>query len=118
MLTLVVQSGNIILTDIDLKILAISRNVSEGEGQEPQRIGLQYSLENRQNYGGIPDITKERVQKALQIAVDKAASSENASKKIKGKPGGDLRKTLPFPLQNFPLCWSTTRCKPTSSTLP
>jgi predicted ribosome quality control (RQC) complex YloA/Tae2 family protein len=42
--------GNVILTDNELKILTLLRHVPEGEGQEPQRPGLIYSLENRQNY--------------------------------------------------------------------
>ena len=72
-------SGNIILTDADLKILAVARNVSEADGQEPQKVGLQYNLENRQNFTGIPPLTKERVTKALQAAVDKAAATATAT---------------------------------------
>ncbi|KAJ4263759.1 hypothetical protein NW762_005792 [Fusarium torreyae] len=95
-------SGNIILTDTDLKILALARTVSEGEGQEPQRVGLQYSLENRQNYGGIPPLTKERVRDALKAAVEKAAATAASSKKQKGKPGGDLRKSLAVSITELP----------------
>jgi predicted ribosome quality control (RQC) complex YloA/Tae2 family protein len=95
-------SGNIILTDADLNILALARTVSEGEGQEPQRVGLQYSLENRQNYGGIPPLTKERVQNALKAAVEKAAANATSLKKQKGKPGGDLRKSLAVSITELP----------------
>ncbi|ETS00105.1 hypothetical protein M419DRAFT_83971 [Trichoderma reesei RUT C-30] len=98
-------SGNIILTDADLKILAISRNVSEGDGQEAQGVGLQYSLENRQNYGGIPALTKERVKDALKAAAEKAEASTLAStfgKKTKGKSGGDLRKALAVSITELP----------------
>ncbi|KAF9769552.1 hypothetical protein IL306_013029 [Fusarium sp. DS 682] len=95
-------SGNIILTDADLKILALARTVSEGEGQEPQRVGLQYSLENRQNFGGIPPLTKERVQDALKTAVEKEAATTASSKKHKGKPGGDLRKSLAVSITELP----------------
>ncbi|KAL6878116.1 hypothetical protein HDV57DRAFT_522228 [Trichoderma longibrachiatum] len=98
-------SGNIILTDADLKILAISRNVSEGDGQEAQAVGLQYSLENRQNYGGVPPLTKERVKDALKAAADKAEASTLASnfgKKTKGKSGGDLRKALAISITELP----------------
>ncbi|EYB29902.1 hypothetical protein FG05_08738 [Fusarium graminearum] len=95
-------SGNIILTDADLNILALARTVSEGEGQEPQRVGLQYSLENRQNYGEIPALTKERVQNALKAAVEKAAADATSSKKQKGKPGGDLRKSLAVSITELP----------------
>ncbi|KAH6604127.1 serologically defined colon cancer antigen 1 [Trichoderma cornu-damae] len=99
-------SGNIILTDADLKILAISRNVSEGDGQEPQRVGLQYSLENRQNFGGAPALTKERVRDALKTAAEKAEASAVAGafsgKKAKGKSGGDLRKALAVSITELP----------------
>ncbi|KAL5091149.1 hypothetical protein Trisim1_003462 [Trichoderma cf. simile WF8] len=99
-------SGNIILTDADLKILAISRNVSEGEGQEPQGVGLQYSLENRQNFGGIPPLTKERIRDALKTAADKAEANTVAAtfsgKKAKGKSGGDLRKALAVSITELP----------------
>ena len=95
-------SGNLILTDADLKILAIARTVTEAEGQEPQRIGLQYSLENRQNYSGIPPLTKERVKEALVKAVERAASNASATKKAKGKPGGDLRKSLAVSITEVP----------------
>ncbi|KAL7923389.1 hypothetical protein ACQKWADRAFT_312070 [Trichoderma austrokoningii] len=99
-------SGNIILTDADLKILAISRNVGEGEGQEAQQVGLQYSLENRQNYGGIPALTKERIRDALKTAAEKAEANSEAStfsgKKAKGKSGGDLRKALAVSITDLP----------------
>ncbi|KAM0256722.1 hypothetical protein ACHAQJ_004789 [Trichoderma viride] len=99
-------SGNIILTDADLKILAISRNVGEGEGQEPQQVGLQYSLENRQNFGGIPALTKERIRDALKTAAEKAEAGTVAStfsgKKAKGKSGGDLRKALAVSITELP----------------
>ncbi|RSM18060.1 hypothetical protein CDV31_003159 [Fusarium ambrosium] len=95
-------SGNIILTDADLKILTLARTVSEGEGQEPQRVGLQYSLENRQNFAGVPPLTKERVRDALQAAVNKATAAAASSKKLKGKPGGDLRKSLAVSITEIP----------------
>lgn len=95
-------SGNIILTDADLKILTLARTVSEGEGQEPQRVGLEYRLENRQNFSGIPPLTKDRVRDALKVAVDKAAAAAASVKKIKGKPGGDLRKSLAVSIMELP----------------
>ncbi|KAL7795902.1 hypothetical protein V8C37DRAFT_414602 [Trichoderma ceciliae] len=99
-------SGNIILTDADLKILAISRNVSEGDGQEPQGVGLQYSLENRQNFGGIPALTKERIRDALKTAAEKAdvsaVTGTFSGKKAKGKSGGDLRKALAVSITELP----------------
>ncbi|KAG6223782.1 hypothetical protein E4U34_000685 [Claviceps purpurea] len=94
-------SGNVILTDADLKILTLSRIVGEGEGQECQRVGLDYSLDNRQNFHGAPALTKDRVQDALKAAIKKAASMP-AAKKVKGKPGGDLRKSLAVSITELP----------------
>ncbi|KAI1876025.1 uncharacterized protein JN550_001521 [Neoarthrinium moseri] len=95
-------SGNVILTDNELKILTLLRNVPEGEGQEPQRPGLTYSLENRQNYGGVPDLTKERVRAALKTVVERSASAAAAGKKIKKKPGDELRKGLATTITELP----------------
>ncbi|KAK3298488.1 uncharacterized protein B0H64DRAFT_335887, partial [Chaetomium fimeti] len=72
--------GNVILTDAELKILALLRIVPEGKGQEPQRVGSTYSLENRQNLGGVPPLTKERLRDAL-TAVTAQAVTEKAKKK-------------------------------------
>jgi len=95
-------SGNIILTDKDLKILALLRIVGEGEGQEEQRVGLSYSLENRQNYGGIPPLTKERLQTALLKAVEKGDDGLVAGKKSKKKSSDTLRKALAVSITEFP----------------
>lgn len=96
-------AGNIILTDAENKILAIFRNVHEGEGQEPQRIGLTYSLHNRQNFGGVPPLTEERVRKALETSVKKAEAAENsAKKKHKRKAGDELRRGLATTLEELP----------------
>ncbi|KAI0019722.1 hypothetical protein F4780DRAFT_745484 [Xylariomycetidae sp. FL0641] len=95
--------GNIILTDNELTILTLMRYVSEGEGQEPQRPGMTYSLENRQNYSGVPPLTKERLKDALQTIVDRsAASKNNDNKKIKKKPGAELRKGLATTIKELP----------------
>ncbi|EAA29899.1 hypothetical protein GE21DRAFT_1529 [Neurospora crassa] len=95
-------SGNIILTDADLKILALLRNVPEGEGQEPQRIGLTYTLENRQNFGGVPALTKERLRDALQSTVQKATADQAAGKKIKKKGADELRRGLATTITELP----------------
>ncbi|KAI9641696.1 hypothetical protein NHQ30_009552 [Ciborinia camelliae] len=91
--------GNIILTDKELNILTLLRVVDPGEAQEELRVGLKYSLENRQNYGGVPDLTKERLQEALQKGVDKG---EDDSGKKKKKPGDALRKALAVSITEFP----------------
>ncbi|TRX88485.1 hypothetical protein FHL15_010600 [Xylaria flabelliformis] len=94
--------GNVILTDNELKILTLLRNVPEGEGQEPQRPGLTYSLDNRQNYGGVPPLTKDRLREALQTIIDRNAASNTAAKKIKKKPGDELRKGLAVTINELP----------------
>jgi predicted ribosome quality control (RQC) complex YloA/Tae2 family protein len=94
--------GNIILTDKDLKILALLRIVSEEKGEEEQRVGLTYSLENRQNYGGIPPLTKERLQNALQKAVDRGDDGLIAGKKSKKKAADALRRALAVSITEFP----------------
>ncbi|KAI0188504.1 fibronectin-binding protein A N-terminus-domain-containing protein [Xylaria flabelliformis] len=94
--------GNVILTDNELKILTLLRNVPEGDGQEPQRPGLTYSLENRQNYGGVPPLTRDRLQEALQTIIDKNATSNTAAKRIKKKPGDELRKGLAVTINELP----------------
>ncbi|KAI6261688.1 hypothetical protein MCOR19_002020 [Pyricularia oryzae] len=93
--------GNVILTDNELKILAILRNVKEGEGQEPQRIGLSYSLDNRQNYGGVPEFTKQRLRDALTKTAEKAANTSGATRKAR-KSGADLRRGLASTITELP----------------
>ncbi|PHH69750.1 hypothetical protein CDD82_7539 [Ophiocordyceps australis] len=90
-------SGNLVLTDSQLTILAIARNVPQGENQEPQRVGLTYSLENRQNFLGTPPLTKERVRNALSTA-----ATDLAAKQARGKSGGDLRKILAVFITELP----------------
>lgn len=94
-------SGNIILTDKELNILTLLRIVPPGEGQEEQRIGLQYTLENRQNYLGIPPLTKDRLQTALQKAADKVENAD-APKKQKKKANDALRRALAVSITEFP----------------
>ncbi|KAK4199608.1 fibronectin-binding protein A N-terminus-domain-containing protein [Triangularia verruculosa] len=90
-------SGNVILTDADLTIIALLRNVPEGEGQEPQRVGLKYTLENRQNYGGVPELTKERLRAALKTAAEHAST-----KKAKKKGADELRRGLATTITELP----------------
>ncbi|KAM3083703.1 hypothetical protein ACMFMG_002185 [Clarireedia jacksonii] len=94
--------GNIILTDKDLNILSLLRVVDPGEAQEELRVGLKYSLENRQNYGGVPALTKERLQEALQKAVDKGEDGSANAKKSKKKASDALRKALAVSITEFP----------------
>ncbi|CAG8979558.1 hypothetical protein HYALB_00012767 [Hymenoscyphus albidus] len=95
-------SGNIILTDKELNILALLRIVPEGEGQEELRVGLKYSVDNRQNYAGIPALTKERLQTALQSAVDRGDDGLVAGKKAKKKGADAVRRALAVSITEYP----------------
>lgn len=92
------QGGNIIVTDQDLNILVLLRVVHEGQGQEQQKIGLRYAIEQRQNYAGVPPLTKERVKEALEVAIKKAATAQVK----KPKPGAALRKGLATTITEVP----------------
>ena len=93
--------GNVILTDRDLKVLSLLRIVAED--QEELRVGLNYSLVNRQNYNGVPALTLERVSAALQKVISRVDGEISAhQKKSKRKPGDALRKALANSLNEFP----------------
>ncbi|KAF2478144.1 uncharacterized protein BDR25DRAFT_275920 [Lindgomyces ingoldianus] len=95
--------GNIVLTDGDLKVLALLRNVDEGAEHEKLRVGLQYNLSLRQNYGGAPELAKERVREALQKAIDKEQEPVASEKKAKNKKNKDaLRKALAVSITECP----------------
>lgn len=93
--------GNIILTDKDQRIITLLRIVAEE--QEQLRVGLEYSLESRQNYGGIPPLTSERIRVGLQNAVKKADGEITThQKKSQKRPGDALRKALANSLSEYP----------------
>ncbi|KAF2000511.1 serologically defined colon cancer antigen 1 [Amniculicola lignicola CBS 123094] len=94
--------GNIVLTDKDLKVLALLRNVDEGAEHERLRVGLEYNLSLRQNYGGIPELTKERVRSALQKAVDRQQAPTDTGKKAKKQQKDALRKALAVSITECP----------------
>ncbi|TQS35638.1 hypothetical protein Golomagni_03937 [Golovinomyces magnicellulatus] len=94
--------GNIILTDKELKILTLLRIVPKSEYQEELRVGLQYVLDNRQNYGDIPPITVQRLQDALQSGIDKISKSRDKQLNGKKKKNYSLVKTLAVSITEFP----------------
>ncbi len=95
--------GNIVLTDNELTILALLRNVSEGAEHEHYRAGLKYVLSHRQNYDGVPELTSERIKDGLQKAIDKQAEeAQKPGKKAKKKTGDALRKALAVTTTEFP----------------
>ncbi|KNG89470.1 hypothetical protein ANOM_002254 [Aspergillus nomiae NRRL 13137] len=90
--------GNIIITDREHNILALFRQVSISEGEEA-RVGIQYTVTNKQNYHGIPEITLERIKETLEKAKALFANEDGAPKKSKKKNADVLRKALS---QGFP----------------
>lgn len=95
--------GNIVLTDGDLTILGLLRNVSEGEEHEQYRLGLKYDLSLRQNFGGVPPLTRERIRDGLQKAIERQqAEAQKPGKKVKKKSGDALRKALAVTTTEFP----------------
>lgn len=95
--------GNIVLTDKELSILSLLRIVPEGPEQEELRVSLRYSLDNRQNFAGVPPLTLERVKMGLQRGLDRANEDTGATtKKPKKKTGDALRKALATSLNEFP----------------
>lgn len=95
-------AGNIVLTDKDLKVLALFRMVPEGADQEELRVGLTYLLDHRQNFGGVSDLTDERLRDSLQMAVDKADDNlKTPGKEVKIMKDHALRKALVASLKEF-----------------
>ncbi|KAL4896872.1 telomere recombination-domain-containing protein [Aspergillus ambiguus] len=90
--------GNIIVTDAELTILAVFRQVSAGEGEEA-RVGIKYTTTNKQNYHGVPPITPERIRHTLRNAQELFSREGAAPKKSKKKNTDVLRKALS---QGFP----------------
>lgn len=89
------------MTDSELNILCLLRIVPGGAEQEELRVGLRYALENRQNYGSTPELTKDRVRAALEKALHKGDSGVAAQTK-KNKSGDLLRKALAASMSEFP----------------
>lgn len=95
-------TGNIILTDNDLNVLALFRIVPEGIDQEELRVGVRYLLSNRQNINGIPALTDKRLRDSLQKAVVTVDADMNTrGKGSKNKSNHTLSKALATFLKEF-----------------
>lgn len=70
----------------------------EEQGQEPAKIGLKYAIDKRQNYDGVPPLTKERVKDAIKVAIEK----EKTAQLKKPKPGAALKKGLALTITEVP----------------
>jgi len=93
--------GNIILTDKELKVLALLRRVPAGAGEEEIREGMTYRLEGRQNVDGVPELTASRVRDGLARQMERNKEAV-ASKKKGKKPGDALRRALVMVVPEFP----------------
>ena len=97
-------AGNLILTDKDCTVLALLRQVSEGDEDVDVKLGSTYALKAKQNFDGIPPLTQERVKETLSAQIQKAAEAAAAGgKKAKRYKGGeDLRKALSAGFSEYP----------------
>ena len=97
-------AGNIVVTDAELNVLVLLRQVSEGDENVDVKLGGKYLTEVKQNYHGVPPITPERIKDALQSAVDRAkAANEVGGKKAKRAKGlDDLGKALSIAFPEVP----------------
>ncbi|KAI9885825.1 MAG: hypothetical protein M1823_002355 [Watsoniomyces obsoletus] len=95
-------AGNIILTDADLKILAVLRIVSEGAEHEEVRQGLPYSLSHRQNYDGVPPLTSDRVRNGIQKALEDDVATVPPPARSRRKAGDSLRRALAATVREYP----------------
>ena len=95
--------GNIVLTDRDLNILALLRIVSEGVEHEEVRTGLNYALSNRQNYAGVPPLTRQRILDGVQKVIENEKENTFSSgSKAKRKSGDALRRALTTTITEYP----------------
>lgn len=97
-------AGNIILTDGDLTVLALLRQVSEGDEAVDIKLGTKYVLDAKQNFHGVPPVTTERIKETLekQAAKFKAAQETGGKKTKRHKSADDLRKALSAGSPEFP----------------
>jgi len=97
-------AGNIILTDADLNVLALLRQVNEGDPTVDVKLGSKYVLESKQNYSGVPPVTTDRITSTLKTQAEKfQTAQETGGKKAKRHKGGDdLRKALSIGFPEFP----------------
>lgn len=97
-------AGNIVVTDADLNVLVLLRQVSEGDEDVDVKLGGKYLTQVKQNYHGVPPITPERIKDALQSAVDrsKAANQVGGKKAKRAKGLDDLGKALSIAFPEVP----------------
>ena len=97
-------AGNIILTDVELNVLALLRQVNEDNEDYDVRVGAKYVLHAKQNYNGIPPLEEQRVKDVLQQAADRVKkANEVGGKKAKRAKGTDsVTRALSAGFPEFP----------------
>jgi nuclear export mediator factor NEMF len=96
-------AGNIVVTDKELNILALFKNVHEGAEHEMIKVGVNYNLSLRQNYGEVPELTQDRVIEGLRKAIDQNATPEKAEASTKTKKkASDLKRALTQTFREWP----------------
>ncbi|KAL4944547.1 hypothetical protein BDV06DRAFT_210171 [Aspergillus oleicola] len=95
-------SGNIIITDAGYNIIALLRQVPGGEGYDEAKVGLKYTITNKQNYNGVPEVTRDRIRETMVKAMELFAKEDGAPKKSKKKNTDVLRKALSQGFPEFP----------------
>lgn len=97
-------AGNIILTDAELNVIALLRQVSEGNEDVDVKLGAKYVLDAKQNFHGIPAVSQERIKESIerQAAKFKEAQDVGGKKAKRHKRGDDLRKALSIGFPEFP----------------
>ena len=97
------SGGNIILTDQEFTILAVLRNVPASSGQEEIRLGLKYTLEDKQHYHGVPELSVDRLRIGLETYKAKISGEDQVSrKKSKKKRNDEIRRALADSFHEFP----------------
>lgn len=109
-------AGNIVVTDGDLNVVALLREVREGDEKVDIRAGGKYRLDVKQGYAADDDTNGERqrigekdVREVLNRSVEKTRTDETdmtatagRTKKVK-KGGDDLKRVLAAQFAQYPV---------------
>ncbi|KAI9892969.1 MAG: hypothetical protein M1814_000853 [Vezdaea aestivalis] len=99
-------AGNLVLTDGELNILALFRNVSDEHDGEGAKLGVKYVVEGRQNLDGAPPVDKADLEKCLkdgkQWDEQNTTEIDKSGKKRKNKNARPLRRTITTGFPQFP----------------
>ena len=86
--------GNIVLTDKELNIVALLRNVTDGAEHEKIHVGIEYNLDLRQNYGVESELSISQIKERLLQGLSQADSKEKGEANPKKKPTNSLRRLI------------------------